>query len=103
MAYLDEDILYNNIEEKYKSAKGKAREAYSDVLDTICEMPRAYVAPKSDVASEIIDIIELRMEQNTKRLQGVCGVLGQGIYIGREEAYRDIKEIIEQKYTEEKK
>lgn len=49
MAYLDEDILYNNVEEKYKSAKGKAREAYSDVLDTICEMPRADVVPKSEV------------------------------------------------------
>ncbi len=43
MAYLDEDVLYDNIEEKYKSAKGNSREAYSDVLDTICEMPRADV------------------------------------------------------------
>lgn len=49
MAYLDEDILYNNVEEKYKSAKSKAREAYSDVLDTICEMPRSDVVPKSEV------------------------------------------------------
>jgi hypothetical protein len=55
MPYLDEDILYNNVEEKYKSAKGKAREAYSDVLDTICEMPRADVAPKSEVAREIFE------------------------------------------------
>ena len=53
MPYLDEDILYNNVEEKYKVAKGKAREAYSDVLDTICEMPRADVVPKSEV-DEII-------------------------------------------------
>lgn len=43
MAYLDEDILYNNIDEKYKSSKGEAKEAYSDVLDTICKMPRADV------------------------------------------------------------
>lgn len=57
MAYLDEDILYNNVEEKYKSAKGKAREAYSDVLDTICEMPRADVVPKSEVA-KIFEEIE---------------------------------------------
>jgi chaperonin cofactor prefoldin len=49
MPYLDEDILYNNVEEKYKVAKGKARNAYSDVLDTICEMPRADVVPKSEV------------------------------------------------------
>jgi hypothetical protein len=58
MAYLDEDILYNNVEEKYKSAKGEARAAYSDVLDTICEMPRADVAPKSEVAMEIFAEIE---------------------------------------------
>jgi hypothetical protein len=43
MAYLDEDVLYQNIEEKYRVAKGEARKAFSDVLDTICEMPRANV------------------------------------------------------------
>lgn len=48
MAYLDEDVLYQNIEEKYKVAKGEARKAYSDVLDTICEMPRADVVPSSE-------------------------------------------------------
>jgi hypothetical protein len=58
MAYLDEDILYNNVEEKYEVAKGEARSAYSDVLDTICEMPRADVVPKSEVAREIFEEIE---------------------------------------------
>ena len=48
MGYLDEDILYDNIEEKYKSAKGEARKAYSDVLDTICEMPRANIVRCED-------------------------------------------------------
>ena len=43
MPFIDEDRLYENIEEKYKFAQGEARKAYSDVLDTICEMPRAYV------------------------------------------------------------
>ena len=43
MPFIDEDRLYGNIEEKYKFAQGEARKAYSDVLDTICEMPRAYV------------------------------------------------------------
>ena len=43
MGYLNEDVLYDDIEEKYKNAQGKAREAYSDVLDTICAMPRAEV------------------------------------------------------------
>ena len=41
MPFIDEDRFYENIEEKYKFAQGEARKAYSDVLDTICEMPRA--------------------------------------------------------------
>lgn len=41
--YIDEDRLYSNIEEKYKVAQGDAREAYNDVLDTICEIPTADV------------------------------------------------------------
>ena len=41
MPFIDEDRLYENIEEKYKFAQGEARKAYSDVLDTICEMPSA--------------------------------------------------------------
>lgn len=53
MGYLDEDVLYNIVEEKYKIAKGEARAAYSDVLDTICEMPRAHVAPRAEVARKI--------------------------------------------------
>lgn len=43
MPFIDEDRLYENIEEKYKFAQGEARKAYSDVLDTICEMPEADV------------------------------------------------------------
>ena len=43
MPFLDTDRLYENIEEKYKFAQGEARKAYSDVLDTICEMPSADV------------------------------------------------------------
>lgn len=41
--YIDEDRLYSNIEEKYKVAQGDAREAYNDVLDTICEIPTSDV------------------------------------------------------------
>lgn len=43
MPFIDEDRLYEKIEEKYKFAQGEARKAYSDVLDTICEMPSADV------------------------------------------------------------
>jgi hypothetical protein len=57
MRYLDEDVLYNIVEEKYKIAKGEARAAYSDVLDTICEMPRADVKPRAEVAREIFEKI----------------------------------------------
>ena len=62
MAYLDEDILYNNIEEKYKVAQGEARKAYSDVLDTICEMPRADVVPKREVFLASSDAMKMLIE-----------------------------------------
>ena len=65
MAYLEEDILYNNVEEKYKVAKGEARNAYSDVLDTICEMPRADVVPKSEI-EKIFEDIEISLKRSKK-------------------------------------
>ena len=43
MTFLDTDRLYDNIEEKYIFAQGEASKAYSDVLDTICEIPSADV------------------------------------------------------------
>ena len=130
MAYLDEDVLYSNIEEKYKVAKGKAREAYSDVLDTICEMPRAAVVPKSEVerlqgglkaeerhneltmeiaqkaltnakaevARDIIGIIDKRMELRNEQCKGIHNEIVLSVYRGQLDAYRDVKEIIEQKY-----
>lgn len=68
MAYLDEDILYNNVEEKYKSAKGETRAAYSDVLDTICEMPRADVVPKSEVERLQIELDSMRGAANSYKM-----------------------------------
>ncbi len=53
----------------------------------------------SEVAMEIIAIIEQRIEQNAKRLKGL-DLYGKGLVRARESGYRDIKEIIEQKYTE---
>ena len=55
----------------------------------------------ADVAREIISIIEQRMTLNDNRLKGISEIMWQAIYNARIEAYRDIKEIIEQKYTED--
>jgi len=54
----------------------------------------------SEVVREIIDIIERRMSINEERYKGVSNEVWQTIYKAREHAYKDLKEIIEQKYTE---
>ena len=53
---------------------------------------------QSDFAMEIIGIINKRIEINQYHLQGNNTDLFHGIYQGRYEAYRDIAEIIEQRY-----
>ena len=65
------------------------------------DRPTADVAPKSELAREIIDIVERRIENAVKTRRGIKDEFWEGVYCGRVEAYRDIKEIIEQKYTEE--
>ena len=56
------------------------------------------VVPKSEVAREIIGIIEQRIEQNNARACGIRNEVVLSVYRGRNDGYRDIKEIIEQKY-----
>lgn len=53
---------------------------------------------QSEVVGEIISLIELRMAKNKENRKGVQSEVWQSIYEGREDAYKDIKEIIEQKY-----
>lgn len=62
--------------------------------------PAADVAPRAEVAREIIAIIEQRLSNNANKRRNTESEFWWGIYQGREEAYKDIKEIIEQKYTE---
>lgn len=57
---------------------------------------------KAEVAREIICIINQRLTSNLEQRKGVRTEFWTGVCTGREYAYRDIKEIIEQKYTEEK-
>ena len=57
----------------------------------------------SEVAEEIIAIIEVRLANNTESRKGVTSLHGKGFYEGRAYAYRDIKEIVEQKYLAELK
>lgn len=92
MAYLDEDILYNNVEEKYKSAKGKAREAYSDVLDTICEMPRADVLPKSEV-----DRLNAVMKEMDDQRAYTINMLGESLEKAKAEVARTFRKRMNEK------
>lgn len=54
----------------------------------------------SELFEEIVAIIEQRKAANAERYKGVQNEVWQTIYKAREHAYNDIKEIIEQKYTE---
>ena len=63
---------------------------------TICE------EAKQGVACEIIGIIDKRIELKTEQCKGVHNEIVLGVYRGQLDAYRDIKEIIKQKYTGEK-
>ena len=54
----------------------------------------------SEVAREIIAIIEQRIGRNTELKAGIQSSIWQSHYEGCIQAYTDIKEIIEQKYTE---
>ena len=57
---------------------------------------------KSEVAREIVGIIDQRMKVNLERLNKPQSNIWKIGYQATNEAYQDIKEIIEQKYTEEK-
>jgi hypothetical protein len=67
VGYLDENVLYNIVEEKYKIAKGEARAAFSDVLDTICKMPIADVEPMAKWIS-----VEERLPEKAGRYLVYC-------------------------------
>lgn len=57
---------------------------------------------KAEVVKEIIGIIGKRNESNNEHACGVKSEILSALYRGKEDAYRDIKEILEQKYMEEK-
>lgn len=42
--YIDADLLYTNMENKYKFAQGQQRTAYRDILDTICDMTETSIS-----------------------------------------------------------
>ena len=65
-----------------------------------CRMQNAECRMASEVAREIIAIIEQRISTNTERKKGLQSTIWQAHYEGCLQAYTDIKEIIEQKYTE---
>ena len=53
---------------------------------------------QSEIANDIIAIIEQRMVRNIERLNGCQSDIWKVGYLAENEAYHDIKEIIEQKY-----
>ena len=58
----------------------------------------------TEVAKEILDIIEQRIIVKRNLSQGIQdGGFWDGVYVGKLEAYQDIKDILEQKYPEDTK
>lgn len=55
---------------------------------------------KAEVARDISGIIEQRMARNIERMNGCQSDIWKVGYLAENKAYQDIKEIIEQKYTE---
>ena len=53
---------------------------------------------RAEVANEIIGIIDKRMELKIEQCKGIHNEIVLSVYRGQHDAYRDIKEIIEQKY-----
>ena len=58
----------------------------------------AYQNAKAEVARDIIGIIDKRMELKTEQCEGIHNGIVLSVYRGQLDAYRDVKEIIEQKY-----
>ena len=80
------DLLKAELELRDKS--------YADINNAITRLENL----PSTVAREIVDLINLRIDQTNNQARGVCNDFGHGIYEGKRYAYRDIKEIIEQRY-----
>ena len=68
----------------------------------IVYQPKAMVRDEAikEVVSETIDIIKQRIKDDKYLVGGVSSDIWKAIHRGRQFAYRDIKEIIEQKYGE---
>lgn len=66
-------------------------------------LANAGCSQQSDIADELIGIIEQRESTNAYLAQGVHNDFWEGYRLGCAYAYRDIKEIIQQKYKGEQK
>ena len=92
--------LYDKYQEQ-KETIGFLRKTIADNAQRSLEVTLEEVEKaKTEVAREIIGIIEQRIELNNNRACGVHNEMVLSVYRGRNDGYRDIKEIIEQKYTE---
>lgn len=95
--FLSQNHKYNSLKDFHEAHK-KGR----NVMEAEFLVELGY-AKASEVAREIVAIIEQRKSVNAERYKGVQNEVWQAIYKARDHAYNDIKEIIEQKYTEDVK
>lgn len=63
----------------------------------------ADVAPRAEIAKELLAIIAQRQHLIRMKEEGVCDTYHSGYYSGKLLAYEDVKNIIEKKYLEDQK
>ena len=102
--YINLDALVEILDEDIKT--GDERVSISWMKSWLLLQPKiivpdsADVAPRAEVAREILAIIDQRQHLVQQREEGVREPWHNGYYSGKHLAYQDIKEIIEQKYLE---
>ena len=112
--YIDADALTEQMLNHYKALRAEYGDydhyttGYDDAIDTIGVFPTADVAPKSEVAREIIDeaIRAVYSKTDMKIYNTIEGKpLGDGVAFGKQQAMYDVITLLaelKKKYTERK-
>ena len=106
MPYFDEDLLYNELDSRYKVAKGEARETYSTVLNILFEMPRADLVPKSEVERwrrNLEAVLEERAEEKTEVAREIFAEIDRtfkALLVGDISDIEKVLAELKKKYTE---
>lgn len=99
--YIDMDKLSEMIEARAEQLI-EGKEALLYVAKWLNLLPSADVAPRAEIAKELLAIIAQRQYLARMKEEGVCDTYHSGYYSGKLLAYEDIKNIIEKKYLEGK-